>query len=110
VRTEIIRRADIEATSARSLADAIEFTTGVRIENNCQNCNFSQIRLLGLDGPYTQILYDGQPSFSLPSVPSARKKPIAIFCLYGGYRLEKWLRSINWSKNTANDCTGWFTI
>ena len=64
VRTEVIRRADIEATSARSLADAIEFTTGVRVENNCQNCNFSQIRLLGLDGPYTQILFDGQPSFS----------------------------------------------
>jgi outer membrane receptor for ferrienterochelin and colicins len=50
--------------AARSLAEAMEFSTGVRVENNCQNCNFSQIRLLGLEGPYTQILVDGQPVIS----------------------------------------------
>jgi outer membrane receptor for ferrienterochelin and colicins len=64
VRTEVIDRGAIAATSARTLADAVEFTTGVRVENNCQNCNFSQIRLLGLEGPYTQILVDGQPIIS----------------------------------------------
>ncbi|MGI9645554.1 MAG: TonB-dependent receptor plug domain-containing protein, partial [Ilumatobacteraceae bacterium] len=64
VRTEIIDRDTIAAAGARSLADAIEYTTGVRVENNCQNCNFSQIRLLGLEGPYTQILVDGQPVIS----------------------------------------------
>jgi outer membrane receptor for ferrienterochelin and colicins len=46
------------------LADAVEFTPGVRIENNCQNCNFSQLRLLGLEGPYSHILIDGQPLMS----------------------------------------------
>jgi outer membrane receptor for ferrienterochelin and colicins len=64
VRTEVIGRDAINATAARTLADAVEFTTGVRVENNCQNCNFSQIRLLGLEGPYTQILIDGQPIIS----------------------------------------------
>jgi outer membrane receptor for ferrienterochelin and colicins len=64
VRTEIISSRAIAASGARSLADAMEFTTGVRVENNCQNCNFSQIRLLGLEGPYTQILVDGQPMMS----------------------------------------------
>lgn len=64
VRTEVIGRDAINATAARTLADAVEFTTGVRVENNCQNCNFSQIRLLGLEGPYTQILIDGQPVIS----------------------------------------------
>lgn len=64
VRTEVIGRDAINATAARNLADAVEFTTGVRVENNCQNCNFSQIRLLGLEGPYTQILIDGQPTIS----------------------------------------------
>jgi outer membrane receptor for ferrienterochelin and colicins len=64
VRTEVIGRDDIERIGARTLADAVEFTTGVRVENNCQNCNFSQIRLLGLEGPYTQILIDGQPMVS----------------------------------------------
>jgi outer membrane receptor for ferrienterochelin and colicins len=64
VRTELIDRAAIDRVGARTLADAVEFTTGVRVENNCQNCNFSQIRLLGLEGPYTQILIDGQPVIS----------------------------------------------
>ena len=64
VRTEVVGRDTIERLGARTLADAMEFTTGVRVENNCQNCNFSQIRLLGLEGPYTQLLVDGQPVVS----------------------------------------------
>ena len=64
VRTEVISRDLMTRSGARTLADAVEYTTGVRVENNCQNCNFSQIRLLGLDGPYTQILVDGQPVVS----------------------------------------------
>jgi outer membrane receptor for ferrienterochelin and colicins len=64
VRTELIKRAEIEETAARTLADAVEFTPGVRVEANCQNCNFSQLRLLGLEGPYSQILSDGIPLMS----------------------------------------------
>jgi outer membrane receptor for ferrienterochelin and colicins len=64
VRTELIRRSDIEALSASTLADAVEFTSGVRVENNCQNCGFNQMRLLGLEGAYSQILMDGQPLMS----------------------------------------------
>jgi outer membrane receptor for ferrienterochelin and colicins len=64
VRTEVVGQDMIEAAGARTLADAVEYTTGVRVETNCQNCNFSQIRLLGLEGPYTQILVDGQPVIS----------------------------------------------
>ena len=64
VRTEVIGTAAMRATASRTLADAVEYTTGVRVESNCQNCNFSQIRLLGLEGPYTQILIDGQPVIS----------------------------------------------
>jgi outer membrane receptor for ferrienterochelin and colicins len=64
VRTEVVSREFVEQVGARTLADAVEYTTGVRVENNCQNCNFSQVRLLGLEGPYTQILIDGQPTLS----------------------------------------------
>lgn len=64
VRTEVVSRDFVERVGARTLADAVEYTTGVRVENNCQNCNFSQVRLLGLEGPYTQILMDGQPTLS----------------------------------------------
>jgi outer membrane receptor for ferrienterochelin and colicins len=64
VRTEVVDKDLMRAIAARTLADAVEYTTGVRVESNCQNCNFSQIRLLGLEGPYTQILMDGQPVVS----------------------------------------------
>ena len=64
VHTQLITRQTIEASSSRTLADAIELTPGVRIESNCQNCNFSQVRMLGLEGPYSQILVDGQPTVS----------------------------------------------
>ncbi len=64
IRTEVIMPEIIEMSSAKTLADAVEFTPGIRVENSCQNCNFSSIRMLGLQGPYTQILFDGQPTMS----------------------------------------------
>jgi outer membrane receptor for ferrienterochelin and colicins len=64
VHIQQINRSAIEASAARTLAEAIEYTSGLRVESNCQNCNTSQLRLLGLEGPYTQIVVDGQPSVS----------------------------------------------
>jgi outer membrane receptor for ferrienterochelin and colicins len=53
-----------EATQAVSLAEGLNFQPGLRVENNCQNCGFSQLRLNGLEGPYTQILINSRPIFS----------------------------------------------
>jgi outer membrane receptor for ferrienterochelin and colicins len=64
VRTEVIPRRDIELKQACNLAEALSFHTGVRVENKCQNCNFTQVRILGLDGKYSQILIDGDPVVS----------------------------------------------
>ncbi|MCY3968683.1 MAG: TonB-dependent receptor [Acidobacteria bacterium] len=61
---QTVRRSQIEGVVARTLADAVEWTRGVRVESNCQSCNTSQIRLLGLEGPYSQLLVDGQPTVS----------------------------------------------
>ncbi len=64
IRVEVVEKQQIEKTASRTLADAVEFQPGVRVESNCQNCNFSQVRLLGLDGAYSQILFDSQPVMS----------------------------------------------
>lgn len=53
-----------ETTHATSLADGLNFQPGVRVENNCQNCGFQQVRINGMEGPYTQILVDSRPIFS----------------------------------------------
>jgi outer membrane receptor for ferrienterochelin and colicins len=64
VRIDILGRKTIDLTLSNTIADALEFSTGVRVESNCQNCNFAQARLLGLDGTYSQILVDGLPLIS----------------------------------------------
>ncbi len=50
--------------NATTLADGLSFQTGVRVENNCQNCGFTQVRINGLEGSYSQIMVDSRPLFS----------------------------------------------
>lgn len=59
-----INRKLIESTQSVNLAESINFTPGLRIENNCQNCGFTQVRMNGLDGAYSQILVNSRPIFS----------------------------------------------
>ena len=51
-------------TQSTTLAEGINFTPGIRVENDCQNCGFTQIRMNGLAGPYTQILINSKNIFS----------------------------------------------
>lgn len=53
-----------ENTNSVCLAQGLSFQPGLRVENNCQNCGFQQVRINGLDGPYTQLLLDGKALFS----------------------------------------------
>ncbi len=52
------------ATQSLAISDGLSFQPGVRVETNCQNCGFTQVRLNGLDGPYSQILINSRPIFS----------------------------------------------
>lgn len=60
----VISPVSLENTSSNNLAQALVFQSGLRVENNCQNCGFQQVRINGLDGPYSQILVDSRPIFS----------------------------------------------
>jgi outer membrane receptor for ferrienterochelin and colicins len=53
-----------EASQSLNIADGLNFSPGLRVENNCQNCGFTQLRMNGLDGPYSQILINSRPVFS----------------------------------------------
>jgi outer membrane receptor for ferrienterochelin and colicins len=50
--------------NALNVADAMGFQSGVRTENNCNNCGTTQLRINGLPGPYSQILINNRPIFS----------------------------------------------
>ena len=53
-----------EKTNSTTLAQGLVFQPGVRVENDCQNCGYSQVRINGMEGKYTQILIDSRPIFS----------------------------------------------
>ena len=60
----VLNAKTFDLVSACSLADGLNFQPGVRVENNCQNCGFTQVRINGLDGHYSQVLMNSRPVFS----------------------------------------------
>lgn len=52
------------ATQSIAISEGLNFQPGVRVETNCQNCGFTQVRLNGLEGAYSQILINSRPIFS----------------------------------------------
>lgn len=52
------------SANAVNLAQGLTFQPGIRVENNCQNCGFNQVRINGLDGRFSQILIDSRAIFS----------------------------------------------
>ena len=53
-----------ETVSSPDLAKSLNYQSGLRVENNCQNCGFPQVRINGLEGPYSQILINSRPVVS----------------------------------------------
>jgi outer membrane receptor for ferrienterochelin and colicins len=53
-----------QRTQSVTLSEGLNFAPGLRMENNCQNCGFTQVRMNGLEGPYSQILINSRPVFS----------------------------------------------
>ncbi|KAB1064527.1 TonB-dependent receptor [Salibacter halophilus] len=86
----------LENTQSLSISEGLSFSPGLRLENNCQNCGFTQLRMNGLDGAYSQILINGRPIFSaltgvygLDMIPSNMVEKIEVVrgggsALYGG--------------------------
>ncbi|MGC9315252.1 MAG: TonB-dependent receptor [bacterium] len=64
VRTEVITKDDIQLRGAFDLYQAFEGQPGIRVEQQCSNCNFSMLRAQGLEGGYAEIVVDGQPVFT----------------------------------------------
>lgn len=64
VAVDIIPAKSFQNTQSLCLADGIGFQSGLRIETDCQTCNYTQLRVNGLGGGYTQILINSRPIFS----------------------------------------------
>jgi outer membrane receptor for ferrienterochelin and colicins len=74
VRTEVITSRRLKERGAPNLYEALEGTPGIRVEQQCSYCNFSVIRMQGLESGHCQILIDGMPTYSgLASVYGAQQ-------------------------------------
>jgi len=83
-------------TQSATLSEGLNFCPGLRMENDCQNCGFSQVRMNGMEGPYSQILINSRPIFSglagvygLELIPSNIIERVEVIrgggsALYGG--------------------------
>ena len=54
----------LNATQSIAISEGLNYQPGVRVETNCQNCGFTQVRLNGLEGAYSQILINSRAVFS----------------------------------------------
>lgn len=64
IRTQIITPLEFKKNEAKTVYEALEYTPGIRVEQQCSNCNFSILRVEGLEGGYASTLIDGQPIFT----------------------------------------------
>ncbi|APG65716.1 TonB-dependent receptor [Tenacibaculum todarodis] len=60
----IINSQTLADVQACNLSEGLKFQTGLRVETDCQTCNYTQLRMNGLAGGYSQILINGRPIFS----------------------------------------------
>jgi outer membrane receptor for ferrienterochelin and colicins len=51
-------------TQSLTLGESLNYSPGLRLENNCQNCGFTQVRMNGMEGPYSQVLINSRQIFS----------------------------------------------
>ena len=69
----------IETVNSTDLAKTLNYLPGLRVENNCQNCGFPQVRINGLEGPYSQILINSRPLVSaLSGVYGLEQIPVSM--------------------------------
>ncbi len=54
----------LDNVQACNLSEGLKFQPGLRVETDCQTCNYTQLRMNGLAGGYSQILINGRPMFS----------------------------------------------
>lgn len=60
----VLNNKSLEAVQACNISEGLRFQPGLRVETDCQTCNYTQLRMNGLAGGYSQILINGRPIFS----------------------------------------------
>ncbi len=77
-RTRVTDRGDLDRAVSNNILDVLDRQPGLFKQIDCSVCNTAQIRLLGLNGAYTQVLVDGVPSHTgLSMIHGIEQIPLA---------------------------------
>lgn len=60
----LINSKTLDKVVAVNLSEGLKYQTGVRVETDCQTCSYTQLRINGLQGGYSQILVNSRQIFS----------------------------------------------
>lgn len=60
----LMNKKELDQVVAINLSEGLRFQPGLRVETDCQTCNYTQLRMNGLQGGYSQILINSRPIFS----------------------------------------------
>lgn len=61
---QVLDKKSLQMVQAMNISEGLRFQPGLRVETDCQTCNYTQLRMNGLGGGYSQILINGRPVFS----------------------------------------------
>ena len=64
VNVDVINNNTLANLLVCNLAEGLNYSTGLRLETDCQTCNYTQLRINGLSGSYSQVLINGKSVFS----------------------------------------------
>ncbi len=64
VAVNVLEAKTFQLTGASNLSQGLCYQPGLRMETDCQTCGFSQLRMNGLAGGYSQMLINSKPVFS----------------------------------------------
>lgn len=85
VAVNVLTSASFQVTQSNTLSEGLCFQPGLRMETDCQTCNYSQLRMNGLGGSYSQILIDNRPVFtplmslySLEQIPASQIERVEV--------------------------------
>ncbi|WP_395632659.1 TonB-dependent receptor plug domain-containing protein [Flavobacterium sp.] len=85
VPVEVITTTFLKQNPTSNVFDALQNVNGLRPQNNCNVCGTGDIRINGLDGPYTMVTIDGMPIVSalgtvygLSGIPNSMMEKIEV--------------------------------
>lgn len=85
VAVNVLTANTFQITQSNTLSEGINFQPGLRVETDCQTCNYTQLRINGLAGNYSQVLVDSRPVFtslmslySLEQIPASQVERVEV--------------------------------